>query len=66
VDVRRLTGRNQAAIPYRSAERWSARSAIEDVRVRIQLTDGVLTFDTDEVVAVWHHTHSLADAGLEG
>jgi hypothetical protein len=38
---------------------------IEDGTVRIQLTDGVLTFDTDEVVAVWHHTHSLADFGLE-
>ena len=38
---------------------------IDDGTVRIQLTDGVLTFDTDEVVAVWHHTHSLADFGLE-
>jgi hypothetical protein len=38
---------------------------IEDGTVRIQLTDGVLTFDTDEVVAAWHHTHSLADFGLE-
>jgi len=26
---------------------------------------GVLTFDTDEIVAAWHHTHSLADFGLE-
>lgn len=38
---------------------------IEDGEVRIQLTDGVLTFDTDEVVAAWHHTHSLADFGVE-
>ena len=38
---------------------------IDDGTVNIQLTDGVLTFDTDEVVAVWHHTHSLADFGLE-
>jgi len=38
---------------------------IEDGIVRIRLTDGVLTFDTDEIVAVWHHTHSLADFGLE-
>lgn len=38
---------------------------IEDGVVEIQLTDGVLTFDVDEVVAVWHHTHSLADLGLE-
>ena len=38
---------------------------MEDGTVRIRLTDGVPTFDTDEVVAVWHHTHSLADFGLE-
>ena len=38
---------------------------IEDGIIRIHLTDGVLTFDVDEVVAVWHHTHSLADFGLE-
>ena len=40
-------------------------SEIEDGVIEIQLTDGVLTFDIDEVVAVWHHTHSLADFGLE-
>jgi hypothetical protein len=38
---------------------------IEDGTVTIELTDGILTFDTDEIVAVWHHTHSLADFGLE-
>ena len=38
---------------------------IEDGVITIQLTDGVLTFDVDAVVAVWHHTHSLADFGLE-
>jgi len=38
---------------------------IEDGVITIDLTDGVLTFDVDEVVAVWHHTHSLADFGLE-
>jgi hypothetical protein len=38
---------------------------IEAGVITIQLTDGVLTFDVDEVVAVWHHTHSLADFGLE-
>jgi hypothetical protein len=38
---------------------------IENGKVHINLTDGVLTFDTDEVVSVWHHTHSLADFGLE-
>ena len=40
-------------------------SEIEDRIIQIQLTDGVLTFDIEEVVAVWHHTHSLADFGLE-
>ncbi|TKX73057.1 MULTISPECIES: hypothetical protein [Halorubrum] len=40
-------------------------SEIEDGVVKIQLTDSVLTFDVNEVVAVWHHTHSLADFGLE-
>jgi hypothetical protein len=39
---------------------------IDDGTVRLELTDGVLTFDTDEIVAAWHHTHSLADFGLEG
>ena len=38
---------------------------IEDETVRIQLTDGVLTFETDAIAGVWHHTHSLADLGLE-
>jgi len=38
---------------------------IENGVITIQLTDGVLTFDVDEVVAVWHHTHSLVDFGLE-
>ena len=38
---------------------------IKDGVITIRLTDGVLTFDVDEVVAVWHHTHSLADFGLE-
>ena len=33
--------------------------------VRLQLTDGVLTFDVDEVTGAWQHTHSLADFGLE-
>jgi hypothetical protein len=40
-------------------------SDIEDGTVKIRLTDGVLTFDIDEIVAVWHHTHSLADFGLD-
>ncbi|MFC7060120.1 hypothetical protein [Halovenus salina] len=40
-------------------------TVIDDGTVHIDLTDGMLTFDADEVVAVWHHTHSLADFGLE-
>jgi len=38
---------------------------IEDGVITIELTDGVLSFDVDEVVAFWHHTHSLADFGLD-
>lgn len=38
---------------------------IEDGVITIELTDGILTFDVDEVVAFWHHTHSLADFGLD-
>jgi hypothetical protein len=37
---------------------------IEEGVIGLQLTVGVLTFDVDEVVTVWHHTHSLADFGL--
>lgn len=33
--------------------------------VRLQLTDGILTFDIDDVSGAWQHTHSLADFGLE-
>lgn len=33
--------------------------------VRLQLTDGILKFDIDDVVGAWQHTHSLADLGLE-
>jgi len=38
---------------------------IADGVIITQLIDGVRIFDIDEVVAVWHHTHSLADFGLE-
>jgi len=38
---------------------------VNEETVKINLTDGVLTFDIDEIVATWHHTHSLADFGLE-
>ncbi|MFB6267343.1 MAG: hypothetical protein ABEI31_06770 [Halodesulfurarchaeum sp.] len=38
---------------------------IGEEMVRLELTDGVLKFETDEVVGAWQHTHSLADLGLE-
>lgn len=38
---------------------------IDDETIQVQLTDGILTFETDAVVAAWHHTHSLEDLGLE-
>lgn len=38
---------------------------IDEDSVRLELTDGVLTFDVDEVTGAWQHTHSLADLGLE-
>lgn len=38
---------------------------IDEESVRLELTDGVLTFDVDEVTGAWQHTHSLADLGLE-
>lgn len=38
---------------------------IGDERVRLQLTDGVINFDVDEITGAWQHTHSLADYGLE-
>jgi dihydroxyacetone kinase-like predicted kinase len=33
--------------------------------VRLQLTDGVVTFDVDEVSGAWYHTHSSEELGLE-
>ncbi|MFP4530270.1 MAG: hypothetical protein ACLFNC_03165 [Halodesulfurarchaeum sp.] len=38
---------------------------IGDEMVRLELTDGVIKFDIDEVAGAWQHTHSLADLGLE-
>ncbi|MFB6284006.1 MAG: hypothetical protein ABEK59_08765 [Halobacteria archaeon] len=38
---------------------------IGEDKVRLQLTDGILTFDIDEITGAWQHTHSLADFGLE-
>lgn len=38
---------------------------IGDEQVRLNLTDGILKFDVDEITGAWQHTHSLADLGLE-
>jgi hypothetical protein len=38
---------------------------IGDEVVRLELTDGIINFDVDEVTGAWQHTHSLADLGLE-
>jgi hypothetical protein len=38
---------------------------IEEGTVYLQLTNGELTFDVDEVISAWYHTHSLEDLGLE-
>jgi len=38
---------------------------IGDDVVRLELTDGIINFDVDEVTGAWQHTHSLADLGLE-
>ncbi|MFB6093708.1 MAG: hypothetical protein ABEJ77_02040 [Halanaeroarchaeum sp.] len=40
-------------------------TSVEEETVQLQLTDGILTFDVDEVTGAWQHTHSLADFGLE-
>jgi hypothetical protein len=33
--------------------------------VRLELTDGVLNFETDAITGAWLHTHSLSDLGLD-
>ena len=38
---------------------------IDGDTVKLELTDGVLTFEAENVVGAWQHTHSLADLGLE-
>jgi hypothetical protein len=38
---------------------------IGDETIRLELTDGVLNFETDDITGAWLHTHSLADLGLE-
>lgn len=37
---------------------------IGDDTVTLQLSDGVLTFDVDEVTGLWKHYHSTEDYGL--
>ncbi len=37
---------------------------IGDDTVTLQLSDGVLTFDVDEVTGTWKHYHSTDDYGL--
>lgn len=38
---------------------------IGDETIRLQLTDGVLSFNVEDVTGAWQHTHALADFGLE-
>ncbi|MFW6384098.1 MAG: hypothetical protein ACOCZC_01720 [Halodesulfurarchaeum sp.] len=38
---------------------------IGEEKVRLELTDGIVKFDVDEVAGAWSHTHSLEDLGLE-
>ena len=38
---------------------------IGDELVTLQLSDGVLKFDVDEVVGFWKHYHSTGDYGLD-
>jgi len=38
---------------------------IGEETVRLELTDGVINFDVDDISGAWQHTHSLADLGLE-
>ncbi|MFT4892205.1 MAG: hypothetical protein ACI9YT_003146 [Halobacteriales archaeon] len=38
---------------------------IGEETVTLQLSDGQIEFDIDEVTGAWKHTHSLADYQLE-
>lgn len=38
---------------------------ISEDEVVLELADGMLTFETDDVVGYWHHYHSLADYDLD-
>lgn len=40
-------------------------TAFEGGRVRLDLADGDLAFDSEDVTGYWKHYHSLADYGLE-
>jgi len=38
---------------------------IGEETVRLELTDGIINFNIEDVSGAWQHTHSLADLGLE-
>ena len=38
---------------------------IGDETVRLELTDGILNVNIEDITGAWQHTHSLADLGLE-
>lgn len=38
---------------------------IGDETVRLELTDGILNVNIEDITGAWQHTHSLADFGLE-
>ncbi|MFP4591070.1 MAG: hypothetical protein ACLFM8_06385 [Halobacteriales archaeon] len=40
-------------------------TTIEEDQIRLELTDGILSVDIDDVTGAWQHTHSLEDLGLE-
>lgn len=38
---------------------------IREDTVRLELTDGIINFNIDDITGAWQHTHSLEDLGLE-
>jgi len=38
---------------------------IGEETVRLELTDGIINFNIEDISGAWQHTHSLADLGLE-
>lgn len=38
---------------------------IGEETVRLELSDGVINFNIEDITGAWQHTHSLADLGLE-